>query len=174
LEPGRRIWPHANSREGRKLLQSPQAVARYLRVTRRGDFPVMKTLATAAVALSTMAAGAFGLAQPAAAHDDDVTIGARLGPLCVGICAGGGDDYYDRDSYRRHHHRYRYDRDYGDYDYGDHYYQRSNYYPRYDRRYSDVYYGAYYDSDYRAYWYRRQHQRHHGHHRGHHRDRYDD
>src|SRR6185503_12983016 len=108
----------------------------------------MKLLASLAFGTVTFLAATFGLAAPAAA-DDDVSIGVKLGPLCVGLCIDGDDD---------HDGGYRNDNDYYD---GGFYAHRENYYhQRYDRRpYPD--YAEVRDDGYAGY--RRNH---HG--RGHH------
>ena len=112
----------------------------------------MKLLASLAFGTATLIASAFGLAQPAMA-DDDVTVGVRLGPLCVGLCIGGGGG--------GHHHAYRdrgsdecYD---WDCDGTGFYSHREDYYhQRYDRR--DDYTEAR-DDGYAGY--RRRHHHHH-------------
>lgn len=52
----------------------------------------MKLLASLAFGAATLVASSLGFAQPAMA-DDDVTLGVRLGPVCVGLCIGDDDDY---------------------------------------------------------------------------------
>jgi hypothetical protein len=113
----------------------------------------MKLLASLAFGTVTFLAAIFGLAAPAAA-DDDVSIGVKLGPLCVGLCIDGDVD---------HDGGYRYDNDYYD---GGFYAHRENYYhQRYDRRpYPD--YAEVRDDCYAGY--RRHGGKHHG--RGHHGD----
>ncbi|MBI1211129.1 MAG: hypothetical protein GC190_06670 [Alphaproteobacteria bacterium] len=90
----------------------------------------MKLLASLALGTATFVAAMFGLTAPAAA-DDDVTVGVRLGPLCVGLCIGGsdhrsgrhhdeyGEDYYNDGFYahRENYYHQTYDRRNG-YDYG--------------------------------------------------------
>jgi hypothetical protein len=133
----------------------------------------MKLLASLAFGTATLVASTFGLAQPAMAHDDDVTVGVRLGPLCVGLCIGGGGGGGD--------HRGHGSRDRGDecYDFdcdGTGFYSHRDYYhQRYDRR--DTYddYAEYRDDGYAGY---RRHGGngsggHHGKRHGHH-DRDDD
>jgi hypothetical protein len=89
----------------------------------------MKLLASLAFGSATLVASAFGSAQPAMA-DDDVTVGVRLGPLCVGLCVGG-DGFDDGD---RHGDSECYD---WDCDGTGFYAHRSDYYhQRYDRRYA--------------------------------------
>src|SRR5262245_49675282 len=84
----------------------------------------MKLLASLAFSTATLVATSLGLAQPAMADDDDVTIGVRLGPLCVGLCIGGG-------GHHRHHSDYGYEDDFD----GGFYAHREDYYhQRYDRR----------------------------------------
>src|SRR5882672_2943280 len=88
----------------------------------------MKLLASLALGTATFVAASFALAAPAAA-DDDVTVGVRLGPLCVGICIGGGHDGGGR------HHGRRHDADYDDDFDGGFYAHREDYYHQnYDRR----------------------------------------
>jgi hypothetical protein len=86
----------------------------------------MKLLASLALGTATFLAATFALAAPAAAGDD-VTVGVRLGPLCVGICIGGG---------HRHHHGYDHGHaDYdGDYDDGFYAHREDYYHQNYDRR----------------------------------------
>ena len=118
----------------------------------------MKLLASLAFGTATMVAAAFGLVQPAMADDDDVSIGVKLGPLCVGICIdGGGGD-------RRRHHGYRDDNAY--YDDGFYAHREDNYHQRYDRRDAYEDYAENRDDGYAGY--RRHHQQ-----RRHH-DRYED
>lgn len=92
----------------------------------------MKLLASLALGTATFVAATFGLTAPAAA-DDDVTVGVRLGPLCVGICIGGGGG--DRHSRRQR------DSEYDESYYDDGFYaNREDYYHQsYDRRGGDDY-----------------------------------
>jgi hypothetical protein len=118
----------------------------------------MKLLASLAFGTATLVASTFGLAQPAMAHDD-VTVGVRLGPLCVGLCIG--DDGDSRDGYG--------DRDDECYDFdcdGTGFYSHRDYYhQRYDRRVS---YDESRDDGYAGY--RRHGGGHHGKHHHHDRD----
>jgi hypothetical protein len=113
----------------------------------------MKLLASLAFASATLVASAFGLAQPAMA-DDDVTVGVRLGPLCVGLCIGGGGG-------ERHHHG---DRGYAEcYDWdcdgtGFYAHREDYYHQRYDRRDSSDDYAEARDDGYSGY--RRRHHHH--------------
>jgi hypothetical protein len=111
----------------------------------------MKLLASLTFGLAIFVATAFGLAQPAMA-DDDVSIGVKLGPLCVGLCIDGDDDDGDRGG---HHGDYDDDSDAGFYAHREDYYHQ-----RYDRRASNHDYSTYRDDGYAGY--RRHHQaRHH-------------
>jgi len=86
----------------------------------------MKLLASLALGTATFVAATFGLTAPAAADDDDVSIGVKLGPLCVGICIDGGGHH------GRRHHGYRDDNAY--YDDGFYANREDYYHQRYDRR----------------------------------------
>ena len=108
----------------------------------------MKLFASLAFGAATLVASSFGLAQPAMA-DDEVTIGVRLGPLCVGLCIGGGG--HSRDDVRR----YNYDNDDGFYSGREDYYHQ-----RYDRRDSADEYSQARNDGYAGYR-RNQHHRHH-------------
>ncbi len=113
----------------------------------------MKLLASLAFGSATLIASALGLAQPAMA-DDDVTVGVRLGPLCVGLCIGGGGD--------RHQHSDRGNSECYDWDCdGTGFYShREDYsHQRYDRRDSYDDYAEARDDGYAGY--RRRHHHHH-------------
>lgn len=113
----------------------------------------MKLLASLAFGTVTFLAAMFGLTAPAAA-DDDVSIGVKLGPLCVGLCIDGDDDHDG--GYRD---------DNADYDGGFYAHREDYYHQRYDRRpYPD--YAEVRDDGYAGY--RRSH------HRRHHRARHQD
>ena len=86
----------------------------------------MKLLASLALGTATMVAATFGLTAPAAA-DDDVTVGVRLGPLCVGLCISGDD-------HRGRHHHGSAEYDEGYYDDGFYAHREDYYHQTYDRR----------------------------------------
>lgn len=86
----------------------------------------MKLLASLAIGMATFLIASFALAAPAAA-DDDVSIGVKLGPLCVGLCIDGGDRHG-----KRHRGGYRDDNAY--YDDGFYAHRENTYHQRYDRR----------------------------------------
>ena len=111
----------------------------------------MKLFASLAFGAATLVASSFGLAQPAMA-DDEVTIGVRLGPLCVGLCiGGGGGGGHSRHAGRGY-----------DYDNDDGFYSRreDTYHQRYDRRDTDDEYAEARNDGYAGYR-RNQHHRHH-------------
>lgn len=109
----------------------------------------MKLLASLAIGMATFLAATFGLTAPAAA-DDDVSIGVKLGPLCVGLCIDG-DGHHGR-----RHGGYRDDNAY--YDDGFYANREDYYHQRYDRRpYPD--YAEARDDGYAGY---RRHRGHHG------------
>ena len=119
----------------------------------------MKLLASLAIGTATFVAASFGMAAPAMAHgDDDVSIGLRLGPLCVGLCIDGGSD----GGGRRHHHSDRSSEDCYEYDCdGTGFYSYSEDYGhhrRYDRKDSYDEYREDSDDSYRR------HSHHHRHH----------
>ena len=88
----------------------------------------MKLLASLAIGMATFLVATFALAAPAAAGDDDVSIGVKLGPLCVGLCIDGGGGHHGR----RHRGGYRDDNAY--YDDGFYANREDYYHQRYDRR----------------------------------------
>ena len=108
----------------------------------------MKLLASLALGTATFVAATFGLSAPAMADDDDVSIGVKLGPLCVGICIDGGGHH------GRRHRGYRYD-DSGYADDGFYANREDYYHQRYDRRED---YAEARDDGYASY--RRHHRRH--------------
>lgn len=89
----------------------------------------MKLLASLAIGMATFLLATFALAAPAAAGDDDVSIGVKLGPLCVGLCIDG--DHGDR---HRGQGRHNYRRDNAYYDDGFYARREDYYHQRYDRR----------------------------------------
>lgn len=118
----------------------------------------MKLLASLAFGTATVLAATFGLAQPALAQgDDDVAIGLKVGPLCVGLCINGGGGHREGRYRGGDDECYDYDCDgTGFYSHREDYYHQ-----RYDRRDSDDEYAEYRDDGYAGY--RRHHQHHHHH-----------
>jgi len=110
-------------------------------------------LALLAFGTTMSIAGVVGFVQPAMANDDDVSIGLKLGPLCVGLCIEGD----------RNHHRNRDYRRCDDFDCeGGFYSHREDFYhQRYDRRDSYDEYAGYRDDGYAGY---RRHRRDHDNH----------
>ena len=93
----------------------------------------MKLLASLALGTATFVAASFAFAAPALAGDDDVTVGVKLGPVCIGICIDGG--HHDGG-----HHGRRRDAGYEDDFDGGFYAHREDYYHQtYDRRDADDY-----------------------------------
>lgn len=137
----------------------------------------MKLLASLALGTATFVAASLAFAAPALAGDDDVTVGVKLGPLCVGICIDGGhsdrghhgrrgdagyEDDFD-DGFYAHREDY-YHQNYGRADADDYSDARDDGYAGYRRRYASASEG-YDDGD-------RRHSRHSRRHREHDRDDY--